>query len=100
MPMKPENPKAAMIDSGETITGHSIVDERIMDVPIPAKMPMRPPITVEFDGINREGLEEYLEEPFSVVVVFEYLPPFIITAGYMINSSVVLYANRPGHGRQ
>ena len=64
------------------------------------KMVVHKHVAAEFDGITREGLQEYLEKPFSIVVVPEDFSPLVAPARYMINGSLILDAKRSGHGRQ
>ena len=64
------------------------------------KMVVHKHVAAEFDGITREGLQEYLEKPFSIVVVPEDFSPLVDPARYMINGSLILDAKRSGHGRQ
>src|SRR5512135_1117640 len=44
MPMKPENPKASTIDSGDTTVGQPDIEEMTIDVETPVMMPMMPPM--------------------------------------------------------
>lgn len=61
------------------------------------KMVYHEDIGVQLDGIDVQGLSEYLEKTSSISIVFEDCLPFIPTTGDVVDSVGVLDSKRPGH---
>jgi len=56
-------------------------------------------IAVKLYAVNIDRLDEYLNEPFSVGVVFEDVTAFVSTAGDVVHCAGILDAEGASHGK-
>ena len=56
-------------------------------------------IAVKLYAVNIDRLDEYLNQPFSVGVVFEDVIAFVSTAGNVVHCAGILDAEGASHGK-
>ena len=57
-------------------------------------------ITVEFDGIDINGLVEESQKTITICIVPKYVLLFVAAAGHVVNSVRVLYAKGSRHAEE